>query len=195
MSLVQNEIKDFKTEKPNFAWYQFGPFKWGTRYLRYQREDGLKERLTIEGWEHHNNTMLLVPDTNEIIENAGIWWNDRKLFDYDSEWINVSKVVAQIKATIGNSDNTDQITKTFNYRDIKLAKESWSDIVNTADTEKVRVFKRGENNVTIVRQLDEDVLSDPDLYIKNIVFLKKIKSLHQDHNSRVEKWEINWIKT
>lgn len=186
------ETKDFVMDNPNFTWFSFGPFAWGSKRLKYITFPDTQHIIELKKGVAHEASMRLVPDTGAIIEMSGIWFNEHPIMEFEVTWLNVKPVVATIKASVGDEKNPSSFLKIFYYRDHRTAGEVWDNTRNLHGDKNARVLRADEKSVTIVRKIEEDILNDPDNYIDNVRYLKKVNGLHPDHNSRVEKWEINW---
>ena len=184
--------KSFITDEPKFYFYKLGKASWGTKTLKYKDINGKEVAISVEPNVIHDILMRHIPDTKVITEISGIWWGDKIIMEYEDEWFDVLPVIATIKVTIGEESNPLSIIKTFHYRDQKFARDMWNSTINLTYDKDSRVLKQSENSVTIVRKMEDDVLGDPELYIDNVRYLKRVHGLHPDHNSRMEKWEINW---
>lgn len=185
------EIKDYLTDKPNFCWYHFGPLSWGTKILKYKIDDE-EIIIKVEEARSHEIVMKHIPDTNNLIEISGIWFNNYPLALFETEWLNVKPVIATMKVTVGDETIPSSFVKVFQYRDRPTAETVWKNTKTQILDENARILKSTDSSVTVVRRIESDILNDPELYIDNVRYLKKVHGLHPDHNSRVEKWEMNW---
>lgn len=185
------EIKDYLTDKPNFCWYHFGPLSWGTKILKYKVDDE-EIIIKVEEARSHEIVMKHIPDTNNLIEISGIWFNNYPLALFETEWLNVKPVIATMKVTVGDETIPSSFVKVFQYRDRPTAETVWKNTKTQILDENARILKSTDSSVTVVRRIESDILNDPELYIDNVRYLKKVHGLHPDHNSRVEKWEMNW---
>lgn len=188
--ITANKIKDYQTDSPNFHLYRFGLLLWGTRSIIYT-EDNMEVTLRVEEDQPHEIVMLHIPEVDTLIEVSGLWFSGIQLFLNKVTWNNIKPVVGDMKVTIGNKDNSLSFIKNFYYRSKKVAEKSWNSLVKT-NLKDIRIIKSDDNSVLIVRKIEEAVLNDPELYVDNVRYLKKIQGLYPDHNSRVEKWEMTW---
>lgn len=185
---------DFRDDNPNFSLYKFGPLQWGTQKIEYLDQNGQFVTMTLKPWGYHHTTLMLLPQTESIIETCMLNLSELNVFTYKVQWQNIPKVVAHIHVTIGEENNKDSIQLNFYYRDMKIAKNRWNDIVKNSSNTESRVLKSDNKSLLVARQMDLEVLSDPDLYLLYTKYLKSIKGLHWDHNSELERWTITWLE-
>lgn len=188
--ITSNKINDYLNDSPNFHLYRFGPLVWGTKYIIYTK-DSNETILEIEEGQPHDIVMLHIPEVDTLIEINGLWINGIQLILNKISWSNIKPIVGNMKVTIGNKENSLSVIKNFYYRSKRVAEKSW-DSLKESNLKDARVIKSDSNNILIVRKIENTVLNDPELYIDNVRYLKKIQGLYPDHNSRIEKWEMNW---